>query len=160
MEFTKMGKNTQKKMAVDEMISATIVIAIAWIIRYAVLSFNLPERFQHIVSILFVVLTFAMLASILLSPTLGYHHRAYRADDRSVEYIEGIFFVNHHIIPVRRMQQVDIQKGPISKFFGTATVTVTTAGGTLQIEDINIQDAEELSERLKSMINLFAQEER
>lgn len=40
----------------------------------------------------------------------------------------GILFVEERAVPVRRMQHVDLVRGPIERLFGLATLVVFTAG--------------------------------
>ncbi|HEU4418578.1 MAG TPA: PH domain-containing protein, partial [Planctomycetota bacterium] len=40
----------------------------------------------------------------------------------------GILFVEERAVPVKRMQHIDLVRGPIERLFGLATLVVYTAG--------------------------------
>nr|WP_314279031.1 PH domain-containing protein [uncultured Peptostreptococcus sp.] len=94
-----------------------------------------------------------LLLDLILSPSLGYHRYLYRINDESIDIIKGIFFIEHTVIPIRRMQQVDIVTGPINKFFKLVDISITTAGGVASIDYIPLDQADILVENLKKKIN-------
>ena len=85
---------------------------------------------------------------LVLEPSLGYKRHQYRINDESIDIIKGIF-----LIPIRRMQQVDISMGPINKFFKLADISITTGGGVASIDFIPLDQAELLVDNLKNKIN-------
>ena len=90
---------------------------------------------------------------LVLEPSLGYKRHQYRINDESIDIIKGIFFIEHTVIPIRRMQQVDISMGPINKFFKLANISITTGGGVASIDFIPLDQAELLVDNLKNKIN-------
>jgi len=51
---------------------------------------------------------------------------AYLGDLLLLRY--GILFVEERAVPVKRMQHVDLVRGPLERLFGLATLVVFTAG--------------------------------
>jgi membrane protein YdbS with pleckstrin-like domain len=64
----------------------------------------------------------------VLAPPLAYARwrYAFLGDLLLMRY--GILFVEERAVPVRRMQHVDLVRGPIERLFGLATLVVFTAG--------------------------------
>ncbi|MGP1556983.1 PH domain-containing protein, partial [Peptostreptococcus stomatis] len=90
---------------------------------------------------------------LILEPTLGYKRHLYRINDESIDIIKGVFFIEHTVIPIRRMQQIDISIGPINKLFNLADISITTGGGVASIDFLPLDQADLLAENLKKKIN-------
>lgn len=69
-----------------------------------------------------------LLASALILPWFSWlrWRFAFRGDLLWMRY--GVLFVEERAVPVRRMQHVDLLRGPIERLFGLATLVVYTAG--------------------------------
>ena len=64
----------------------------------------------------------------LIVPPLAYARWRFGVDDRLLSMRYGILFVQERLVPVPRMQHVDLTRGPIERLFGLATLVVFTAG--------------------------------
>lgn len=63
----------------------------------------------------------------------------------------GILFVEERAVPVRRMQHVDLVRGPIERLFGLATLVVFTAGNegsAFRVPGLSAARAQELRDRI------------
>lgn len=63
----------------------------------------------------------------------------------------GILFVEERAVPVRRMQHVDLVRGPIERLFGLATLVVFTAGNegsAFRVPGLSPARAMELRDRI------------
>ncbi len=63
----------------------------------------------------------------------------------------GILFVEERAVPVRRMQHVDLVRGPIERLFGLATLVVFTAGNegsAFRVPGLRVARAQELRDRI------------
>ncbi len=66
----------------------------------------------------------------------------------------GILFVEERAVPVRRMQHVDLLRGPIERLFGLATLIVFTAGNegsAFRVPGLSLATAQELRDRIVQM---------
>lgn len=66
----------------------------------------------------------------------------------------GILFVEERAVPVRRMQHVDLSRGPIERLFGLATLVVFTAGNegsAFRVPGLPVERARELRDRIVQM---------
>lgn len=64
----------------------------------------------------------------VLQPLLAWQRWRFRVDDRLLSARYGIVFHEEKIIPMSRLQHVDLTRGPIERAFGLATLIVHTAG--------------------------------
>jgi uncharacterized protein len=81
----------------------------------------------------------------------------YRMNDVSLELCSGIFWRKSVLIPVSRVQHVDLQRGPLERRFGLATLQVHTAGtrhATHEIPGLDAQVALRLREQLATFADL------
>jgi membrane protein YdbS with pleckstrin-like domain len=60
----------------------------------------------------------------------GRDYRAwgYRLDDRVLEIRSGVLFERAQLLPLSRLQHVDIRRGPFERRFGLASLVLHTAG--------------------------------
>ncbi|MCQ2069683.1 MAG: PH domain-containing protein [archaeon] len=95
------------------------------------------------------VLVFVLLAS---RPTLFYNHYCYRIDDDKVEVRKGIFVIDHTLVPIERVHQVNVRRGPVNNLYGLADVVITTAGGTVVLDYLTSDEADSIATRLNDCV--------
>ena len=74
------------------------------------------------------VAVFLALAAILIAPERAYARLRYRLTDRLLQFVRGWLFHIDTIVPLVRVQHLDVVRGPLDKLFGTASLVVHTAG--------------------------------
>lgn len=74
------------------------------------------------------------------------------AEDR-IEIVEGILFVTRTIVPIDRIHQIDIKRGPLDTFTGVAKVIVTTAGSAAVFRFLEPERAEAIALYLNNSIS-------
>lgn len=100
-----------------------------------------------------VVLGYAALALyMLISPIVFYKRYRYRFDDDKVEVRRGVVWVSHTLIPLERIHQIDVVKGPVNRMFGLADISITTAGGTSGVQFLEEDVAEEIVEHINNTV--------
>ncbi len=96
----------------------------------------------------------ALLCLVLFLTLPKLRHARYRyliADDR-LEIIEGIFFIKRTLVPIDRVHQIDVARGPLDRFCGVAKVVVTTAGSAAAFRFIEPERAEQIALYLNATI--------
>ncbi len=91
------------------------------------------------------------LISALVYPPLAWKHFGYRVTDQVLEIRSGVFWKLCQQVPLSRLQHVDLQRGPIERSFGLATLTIFTAGtqqATLTIPGLEAEYASEFRDQL------------
>jgi len=84
----------------------------------------------------------------------------YRITQDAIDVKKGYIFMNYDIIPIERLHNIVINKGPMQKLFGLVDVSVVSAGSGVNISNIKEDEAMQISEFLKSRINHLALEKK
>lgn len=148
-KFSKLEKGAKGCMYAGTAVASIIGIGIVTAIVFA------TGIFENIalVKIGYVVLVFGTLFDLIVAPTVRYERYRYKIDDESIDIVEGFLWINESIIPIERIQNLQISQGPIERYFKTASVTLTTGGGNVSLKYIAREKAEEIADRLKKRIN-------
>jgi membrane protein YdbS with pleckstrin-like domain len=64
----------------------------------------------------------------LVFPARIYRRLRYRLTDRLLQVLRGWLFHTDTVVPLVRVQHLDVVRGPLDKMFGTASLVVHTAG--------------------------------
>jgi len=105
---------------------------------------------------IWIVAGWVALAALLLCLVLAYPPRAYRAwgyqiDRRVLQIHRGIWFRMIQLLPLSRLQHVDLHRGPLERSFGLATLMLHTAGthyAILTIPGLAAEEAVRLRDHL------------
>lgn len=68
------------------------------------------------------------LLSVVLAPQRIYRHLRFGLTDRLLQVMRGWMFHTDTVVPLVRVQHLDVVRGPLDKLFGTASLVVHTAG--------------------------------
>ena len=68
------------------------------------------------------------LSSIIAAPQRIYRRLRYALSERVLQVVRGWLFHRDTVVPLVRVQHLDVTRGPLDKLFGTATLVVHTAG--------------------------------
>jgi membrane protein YdbS with pleckstrin-like domain len=101
-------------------------------------------------------LGFAALAALRITlffwyPARAYRGWGYRLDGKVLETREGIWFRSLTLLPLSRLQHVDLHSGPIQRSFGLASLLLHTAGtqhATIVIPGLDAAQAARLRDQL------------
>ncbi len=96
---------------------------------------------------------------LIISPLIFYARYRYKISDDRIDVLKGIFTITHTIVPIERVHQVEVIRGPINNAFGLAIVNITTAGGVATIEYIEIKEAEQIADKLNEIVLRILREE-
>lgn len=148
--------NNFEKLEKKALYSMYISTIIATVIGVGVLSgiiFISPLHKYKIAIILYAVIVGLAVMNVIISPVFRYNRYRYRMDEESIETISGYIFVTHKIVPIERIQNLEVNQGPFDRYFGVANVNVTTGGGDVDISYISKANADAIAETLKVKIN-------
>lgn len=90
---------------------------------------------------------------LMIRPILFYDHYAYIVNSEKVDVRRGIFTITTTMVPIERIHQIEIKKGPINNLFGLSDVYVITAGGVASIQYLKQDVAEEIADELNNIVN-------
>jgi uncharacterized protein len=68
------------------------------------------------------------LALIIRVPSRRYNARGYQISADRLRVVRGLLFRSDTVVPFGRVQHIDVDQGPLDRFFGIATLTLHTAG--------------------------------
>ncbi|WP_051265739.1 PH domain-containing protein [Nakamurella lactea] len=87
--------------------------------------------------------------AVVVPPVLFRIHR-WEVTDEAVYARSGWLWQEWRAAPLSRVQTVDVERSPLQRVFGLATLTVTTASakGPVRIEALANEQAEQISHRL------------
>ena len=68
------------------------------------------------------------IVGIVVTPRRIYDRLRYRLTERLLQVVRGWLFHVDTIVPLVRVQHIDVTRGPLEKLFGVATLVVHTAG--------------------------------
>jgi len=93
-------------------------------------------------------------------PPRQYQCWSYRLDERVLELCHGVFWQASVMIPMSRVQHIDVNHGPLERRFGLATLVIHTAGtqhAKHEVPHLEAATALQLRERLAEAVGLPVQ---
>ncbi len=92
---------------------------------------------------------------ILRIPARRYGARGYQMGADRLRVVRGLLFRSDTVVPFGRVQHIDVQQGPLERFFGIATLTLHTAGNhnaSVALPGLGEELAREMRETIRSHI--------
>jgi len=135
---------------IGDTLTAVVLTGIAWFLLQPWLANNWDKWSTAWENVLFVACV-GLVAVALVAPPLAYARWRYGFLGDLLLMRYGILFVEERAVPVRRMQHVDLTRGPIERLFGLATLVVFTAGNegsAFRVPGLRVGRAQELRNRI------------
>lgn len=149
MEYEFLSLKALKLMRITATIGSLFLL-LAGIVASVILAYNTKFLIATIVACLSITLfTFIL----LVIPPLRFRRYKYLIAEDRVEIIEGILFIRRTIVPIDRIHQIDIEKGPLDNLVGVAKVIVTTAGSAAAFRFLEPERADQIAIYLNKNIN-------
>ena len=148
--YRRLSPSCKKAMYIQNAITFGILAIIA-ALGFLFLGDRLDSWYHTtlIMTVAFLVLIGIYLA---ISPQIFYRRYRYRIDGEKAEIRRGIVTITHVLVPIERIHQVVVLKGPINRMFGLANVNITTAGGVTTLEYLDIETAESVAAMLNETV--------
>ena len=113
--------------------------------------------FKLIENTIWIYLTFTLcFVFTLLIKTIEFKKRRYVVREKDISYKKGVLFRSVTTVPFNRIQHVEIDEGPISRFLGLVSLSVFTAGDSsddLKISGLLKEDAQQIKEFISNKID-------
>lgn len=153
MNYKKIDKKAVKAWILARGIFLIIFGAAYLIGIYAFLMPNIKDvRVEYAINILSILIIGYLLLYTFLFPFIEYKEWKYSISEDKIELIHGIFIRKKIIIPINRLQFLDVNQGPIHRRYKLSTITLNTAGGLQEIPALTNEEAESISKNLASVI--------
>ena len=91
--------------------------------------------------------------TLLIWPAVFYKHYRYIVDTEKADVQRGVLFISRTVVPIERIHQVQVKRGPISNYLGLADVVITTAGGSASIQYLDYDVAQSVADYLNDTVN-------
>jgi uncharacterized protein len=90
-----------------------------------------------------------VLAAVL--PEWRWRRWRYEVRDDEIDLLHGTLIRKRTLVPIRRVQHVDTETGPLQDSYDVATVTFHTAAGTVAIPALTKREAEDVRLRVAEL---------
>ncbi|WP_299671681.1 PH domain-containing protein [uncultured Polaribacter sp.] len=150
IEFKTIEKQYLNVILINTAFIFLIVFAILFFIDYK----NYLELNESIFW-LYAILSIALLFVVFIK-LIGFKKRKYAVREKDISYKKGVFFRSLTTVPFNRIQHVEIDQGPISRYFNLVSLSVFTAGDSsddLKISGLLKEDAQQIKEYISNQID-------
>jgi uncharacterized protein len=145
-DLTPLHPDFVKYLRTDAAIFAAIVLAIA----------ALVEALAPIPAGLALVPALAFAAwAVLVVPGRRYRHSGYAFGDDRIRVARGYLFHHDSVVPLGRIQHIDVKQGPLMRRWDLAVLTVHTAGShgaSVSLPGLKLAQAEAMREAIRAHI--------
>ena len=145
------NSNIIKYRIISNTISSIIFMVVITTILIVFKSKLLP--YHEIITLIYYFVLFYSVFNCLIEPFFSIKVWSYQLTDTTLEYTKGVFSVSKTIIPISRLQQVTIIKGPILNSFGLVKVEVLTTSKTHHLEHIPLLDGKMLAQKISQILH-------
>lgn len=98
------------------------------------------------------VLLAGVVGAAIVVPRVRERRWRWRIDEHELDLRHGTLFEIRTIVPVARIQHVDVRRSPWAQIAGVAAVVVHTAAGTTEIPVLGDAEAAEVRDQLAGLI--------
>lgn len=149
-EYKLLNPKSKPAMYVGYAILYVIYLIMIYGVHWVVDS-KYPEYLELITYIL-IIISILVLIYILIAPPIYYRHYRYMITNEKIDIRRGILILRRILVPIERIHQVEITRGPINNAFGLADIEITTAGGVVVLEYLDRQEAEHIADALNDFV--------
>lgn len=142
-----------KRSMASMYIGSSIALLIIAIIVSTIYVYAFPLYVESGIYAILMFVPFVLMAIyFIFGPAVYYARYRYRINEDRIDIRRGIFIISHTVVPVERIHQLEVARGPINNLLNLADVTITTAGGIAKIQFLDLQVAEKTADNLNDYI--------
>ncbi len=105
---------------------------------------SLSYLIQNIILVVLIIILLGIFIFTFINPYLLYKYARLYINDEYIEYHTGKVFYSTHFVPITKVQQVKINRGPIQRGYKASSITIKTAFDSLDTASIDTSVCEEL----------------
>lgn len=101
-----------------------------------------------------------LLYAVLISPGRKYRAWGYRMDEEELQLRRGVWIETETVVPIDRVQHIDLSQGPIERALGVSRLIVHTAGtqySRVVLPGLSRQNAERMRDEIRARIRQEAE---
>lgn len=103
------------------------------------------------------IITFLLFTWVI--PQLKYKRFQYELFDDELEIQSGYVFMSNVLVPMVRVQHVELESGPLMRKYDLASVSIVTAATTHRISGLKQREAQQLKRRIGLLAKVDDQDE-
>ena len=140
------------------LLSRLILLAVLALVLVPLRIFLLTDNQIGGVASLWVDIAIALIllsqsANTLIYPFVEYRQWRYLISADKIELLHGIFWRKRVVIPISRIQHIELTEGPLDRLLGLANIELVTAGRDNKIPHLTRAIAGQICDELKAYIN-------
>jgi|TARA_B110000879_G_scaffold9601_1_gene12406 hypothetical protein len=147
-------KSINKRYFKVIVIQTTLIFTVLFI---AIVFMNYKDLFQWSeYSVWLYVMLSVIFMVILFLKIIGFKKRKYAVREKDISYKKGVFFRSLTTVPFNRIQHIEIDQGPVARYFGLVALSVFTAGDSsddLKVSGLLKKDAVQIKEFISTKID-------
>ncbi|WP_312097544.1 PH domain-containing protein [Niallia sp.] len=148
----KVSKEVVKVWRISEAISNSVILAVLIVCYYLDFYFSW-KTWIGLVIVCLIGLTFlAALWGIFIEPPLKQKYWRYDVSEEFIQLKWGVMVENHQLVPMTKVQSVELTQGPLQRKYQLYSIKVGTMGTSHEIPAIPKEEAY----RLRDQIAYFA----
>ena len=93
-------------------------------------------------------------ACLIILPPIRYRVFWYAISPTEIDIQNGIIFIQRSVVPMRRVQTLFSERGPIADHYRLTNLKIRTAAGPVRLGGLDRGEADELSERISRLTDL------
>jgi uncharacterized protein len=93
-------------------------------------------------------------ACLIILPPIRYRVFWYAISSTEIDIQDGIIFITRSIVPMRRVQTLRSERGPIADHYRLTNLKIRTAAGSVTLSGLDRGEADELAERISRLTDL------
>jgi uncharacterized protein len=93
-------------------------------------------------------------ACMIILPPIRYRVFWYAISSTEIDIQNGIIFTKRSIVPMRRVQTLRSERGPMADHYRMTTLKIRTAAGSVSLSGLDRGEADELCERIARLTGL------
>jgi uncharacterized protein len=147
-EFRSLDPRVIKLWRVRHAITTVVLLGLATV---AVISVGLATNRWLWPAIGWQLLLLLRIVLLIWYPPRSYKAWGYRIDGKVLETKHGIWFRTHQLLPLSRLQHVDLHSGPVERWLGLASLLLHTAGtqhASIVVPGLDAREAARLRDEL------------
>jgi membrane protein YdbS with pleckstrin-like domain len=101
-----------------------------------------------------VVAGWTLLVQAVIAPPIRHRVTWFALSERELEIQHGWFVVSRSVVPMNRVQYLQVERGPLARRFRLANLHVHTAGGMVPLRGMDDPEAERVRTRISALAHL------
>lgn len=150
MKYNSLDKRAITVMRINSIILFVFVIVL--FIIYKSINLDFMKEIMAVLSMLWLIIIIFTILNIIVFPKIKYERYKYAITKEQIDVKKGLFVITRTIIPIERVQKIELTNGPIDRRFDLSSVVIYTAAGNTMIKFLNSKEAKYLSDKVNALL--------